>query len=130
LKNHFSKKFHGIFRGKSLSEEKNVRKIGPRRVCEKIAQYEGQPVLVKISAECLQCQKVGQNIDRICDFQKYLSNVKITHRRNFGQSGHPLVSPGFFLSKKLFFFISSLLPNNADMRERPAFTFIFYANPL
>jgi hypothetical protein len=31
LKNRFSKKFRGIFRGKSLSSEKNVRKIGPRR---------------------------------------------------------------------------------------------------
>jgi hypothetical protein len=30
LKNHFSKKFRKIFRGKSLSAEKNVRKIGPR----------------------------------------------------------------------------------------------------
>jgi hypothetical protein len=29
LKNHFFNKFHGIFRGKSLSVEKNVRKIGP-----------------------------------------------------------------------------------------------------
>jgi hypothetical protein len=29
-KNHFFKKFSGIFRGKSLSAEKNVRKIGPR----------------------------------------------------------------------------------------------------
>jgi hypothetical protein len=29
LKNRFSKKFRGIFRGKSLSAEKNVRKIGP-----------------------------------------------------------------------------------------------------
>jgi hypothetical protein len=28
LKNCFSKKFRGIFRGKSLSAEKNVRKIG------------------------------------------------------------------------------------------------------
>jgi hypothetical protein len=29
LKNRFSKKFRGIFRGKSLSAENNVRKIGP-----------------------------------------------------------------------------------------------------
>jgi hypothetical protein len=29
LKNHYFNKFHGIFRGKSLSAEKNVRKIGP-----------------------------------------------------------------------------------------------------
>jgi hypothetical protein len=31
LKNHFFNKFHGIFRGKSLSMGKNVQKIGPRR---------------------------------------------------------------------------------------------------
>jgi hypothetical protein len=30
LKNNFFNKFHGIFRGKSLSVEKNIRKIGPR----------------------------------------------------------------------------------------------------
>jgi hypothetical protein len=29
LKNHFSKKFRGLFRGKWFSAEKNVRKIGP-----------------------------------------------------------------------------------------------------
>jgi hypothetical protein len=29
LKNRFSKKFRGIFHGKSLSAEKNVRKMGP-----------------------------------------------------------------------------------------------------
>jgi hypothetical protein len=33
LKNHFFNKFHGIFRGKSLSMEKNVRKIGPWSTC-------------------------------------------------------------------------------------------------
>jgi hypothetical protein len=29
LKNHFSKKFHGIFRGKSVSAEKMYEKLAP-----------------------------------------------------------------------------------------------------
>jgi hypothetical protein len=49
LKNHFSKKF----RGKWFSVEKNVWKIGPRWVCENIAQNIAQK-LPKVSKHTME----------------------------------------------------------------------------
>jgi hypothetical protein len=66
-----------------------------RWVCEKVAQYEAQPIICQNYYTTVPWKKVAKIFALFCNFQNTAQRKQLPNRPNFAQCGHPVsLTPG------------------------------------